>query len=118
MKIFLKIYIFLITFFSLAPIHFIIPNFSDEKQWSLPIFILIPPDKITHFLMYFLLSFFLQKEYSRNDKTFIFAVSYGILMEIIQFFIPYRSFEFFDILANSLGAAIPYLLIHLKKPAA
>ncbi len=47
-------------------------------------------------------------------KTFIaimiMSITYGIIMEIIQhYFIPFRSFEAGDILADSTGSLVGYL---------
>jgi VanZ family protein len=41
----------------------------------------------------------------------ILAVVYGILMELVQhFFIPLRSFDYGDIMANALGSTAAYLI--------
>lgn len=37
-------------------------------------------------------------------KAFLFAGSYGFLIEMIQYFIPYRQFDLFDILVNFTAA--------------
>lgn len=68
-------------------------------------------DKIIHFFMYFFLSFITAKTlYFKNKKRafcygFFYAFLLGILLEITQYFIPYRSFELGDILSNLLGSA-------------
>jgi len=65
-------------------------------------------DKVAHFIMYIFCSasfYFLQFRY-----YILFSISYGILMEIIQYFIPWRSFSIADIIANSIGA-VSFLLI-------
>ncbi len=71
-------------------------------------------DKLVHFIIYFFTSFisylyFLK--YIKNKKlltifSVLFAILYGIIMECIQYFLPYRSFSTGDIIANSLGAII------------
>ena len=39
------------------------------------------------------------------EKASIFiCISYGLLIEIIQFLLPYRTFSWLDVLANSFGA--------------
>ena len=63
-------------------------------------------DKIVHFIMYFFCAgifYFLKIKY-----YVLFAILYGFLIEIIQYFIPWRSFSLGDILANSLGAIAFY----------
>ena len=45
---------------------------------------------------------------------FLIACSYGIAMEYVQkYFIPFRDFDLYDILADVAGAAAGYLLVRL-----
>lgn len=77
-------------------------------------------DKLVHAIVYAVLSFFLYKAcrfYFSKRKAIIYAwliaVSYGLLMEIVQYsFFPNRYFELFDIFANIVGATINSLLIY------
>ena len=66
-------------------------------------------DKFYHMVMYFLLSF-LPFVYSINitKATFISLVSLliGIILECIQFFVPFREFSIMDICANELGVLL------------
>ena len=76
---------------------------------------LIPhSDKLVHLFLYTLFSFLLlieNKKSKRNIFLLLFAIIYGILMELLQhFFTSYRSFEFYDILANSFGAILGFIL--------
>jgi VanZ family protein len=65
-------------------------------------------DKVKHFFAYFLLSFLIFMS-TKNFKIAIFTAGiYGILMEALQFTIPFRSFSFLDILVNFLGAGLVY----------
>ncbi len=74
-------------------------------------------DKAVHVLTYFLLAFLAVNTFSRkkinNPKicSFFYAFSLGLFVEIVQYFLPYRSFEFWDILANLLGSFLGILLI-------
>jgi VanZ family protein len=47
---------------------------------------------------------------SKNKKVllylFIFVLAYSILLEIVQYFLPTRSFNWLDILANGVGVVI------------
>jgi VanZ family protein len=73
-------------------------------------------DKIVHVFLYFLLmiftyiSFAEQKIADLKDNlliySFIFTVLYGITDEIHQYFVPNRLFDFYDIVANTAGAAV------------
>ncbi|MBK3516610.1 VanZ family protein [Carboxylicivirga marina] len=95
--------IFIITVLSLV-------NTARIKPDNLPI---IPHfDKIVHFLMYFTLGFIFMFEYyihhhktiKRISKILILPLIYGGLMEILQYSItPYRSGDWWDMLANSCG---------------
>lgn len=65
-------------------------------------------DKFAHFGIYAVFSWILLSENKKNEKILIpllISISYGILMEILQYSLTtYRSFEVLDIVANSLGA--------------
>lgn len=80
-------------------------------------------DKIAHVFLYFILAVMIVKISLVNNKkfgflsAFIYSSCLGLLIEVIQFFLPYRSFESLDILANSLGSfmgVIIYRLIFIK----
>ena len=71
----------------------------------------LPIDKLAHFVMYGLTSIFLFR-YLASKKTgrgvfykaVFLAALYGAAMEVVQHFLPYRSFSFGDIAANTIGA--------------
>lgn len=64
-------------------------------------------DKIVHFGIYAILGFLLTIEPKiTNLKALIICACYGLLIEIIQIFLPWRSFEVADIIADTLGAAV------------
>jgi|TARA_B110000467_G_C18121055_1_gene367872 VanZ family protein len=46
-----------------------------------------------------------------NSFQFLFFIS--IFLEILHCFIPNRAFEFYDLLANSIGVILGYLFINL-----
>ncbi len=74
----------------------------------------LPIDKIVHFGMYAILSGLCLMAFKNwaNAKIFLFCLSFGILMEILQFaFFPGRYFEWSDIIANALGALVGMILI-------
>ena len=78
-------------------------------------------DKAAHFLMYFIFSVLWCGGLSniRSIKIFviIFSVSFGALMEIIQFYSSNgRTFEWDDIFANTLGVLAGILVFnHFNK---
>jgi VanZ family protein len=71
-------------------------------------------DKIVHFVFYFLFYFLWISYLKNNNQTrktqvilLLVAVSYGILMEVLQAVIGNnRSCDFFDAVANSFGAIL------------
>ena len=82
-------------------------------------------DKIVHFAMYFFLMSVLILEHRKNLKNpwnlFLLALiplSYGILMEILQFLVTStRSADIYDALADAAGAFAAALLWLIFKPA-
>jgi len=79
-------------------------------------------DKLVHFLFYFvmqiLLCFALCKSYNLIKYLYIllFTLSYGIIIELLQEKITTtRSGDFYDFLANALGAITAFLLLFLTK---
>jgi len=66
-------------------------------------------DKIIHFLIYTLLAFLAINTFKISSgkncyiKVFLYCFFVGTLIECIQYFLPFRGFETFDILANSAG---------------
>lgn len=81
-------------------------------------------DKIAHFFIFSVLVFLMIIGFSKQYRfhflranaqrvSLISGISYGIVIEIIQQFIPGRSFELADIIANTLGCAIGFSLFYL-----
>lgn len=67
-------------------------------------------DKIIHVILYGMLSLLvlralmIEKAGQFRLISFLYAFSLGLLLEIVQIFLPYRSFELWDVLSNSLGS--------------
>ncbi|RYJ43342.1 VanZ family protein [Flavobacterium beibuense] len=78
-------------------------------------------DKIVHFTFYFVLVLLWNTSLKHHDNksklrlyVFLGAVFYGVLIEIFQkLFTLTRSFDFTDILANTLGAFLGTLIVWL-----
>ena len=103
-------YTILITVLSLVePVN--IPNLNTEFD-----------DKILHFLLYavFCLLWFLNLTYFKIKRS-LFAASaisilFGLIIELIQgVIIIYRTAEFLDVLANTMGVITMATLIYIKK---
>ncbi|MCK5097424.1 MAG: VanZ family protein, partial [Desulfobacteraceae bacterium] len=78
-------------------------------------------DKIVHFCFYFVLSLTIQYEIKKNIKLknylfiFIYAMVLGGLIEVIQeTFIVERGGDFFDLIADLLGAVIAFIFYKIK----
>lgn len=80
-------------------------------------------DKLVHACMYFVLTIAVLRPAVRTGikypylMIFFVLVLFGIGMEIIQYYLPYRSFELKDILFNILGCAggcVLYFFTRLK----
>ena len=74
-------------------------------------------DKFVHAFIYFYLT--LLGLFSRfNISELYIAINifmFGLLIEIVHYFHPFRYFEYFDLLANLIGVTIALLLISLKN---
>ena len=71
----------------------------------------LPVDKIVHFILYGMTSIFLFRHFVNKEtvnRAFYMSVAivslYGAAMEVVQYFLPYRSFSLGDMAANILGA--------------
>ena len=74
-------------------------------------------DKIVHVCIFgvlmILTSYGLYKLSSRRAVliAILYTCAFGITIELIQPFVPGRSFSYFDIIANTLGAAFGYMSV-------
>ena len=76
-------------------------------------------DKVFHILIYSLLAFLNLRALcaSKPDKSvlslkitaFTAAFSYGIMIEVYQYFLPARTMEILDVLSNGMGALLGIL---------
>lgn len=103
-------YTILTTFLSLVELGDI-PNLNTKFD-----------DKIAHFLFYaiFCLLWFLNLTYFKIKRSLIAAsaisILFGLIIEILQdLTTTYRTAEFLDILANTMGTIIMAALIYKKK---
>lgn len=72
----------------------------------------IEHDKLGHLFAYFVLMsniLIVRPRGSRHSLLFISAMGYGVIMEILQQFIPGREPSLVDIIANSSGALLALL---------
>jgi VanZ family protein len=63
-------------------------------------------DKVKHILAFYVLAFL--TDYSAPKVSFTLSkgltiLGYGLLIEVIQYFLPYREFSLFDLAADGIG---------------
>lgn len=107
----------------------VITLLSTKGNVPLPKFNLIGADKFGHAAAYCLLAWLIllgftwavparRFGFSQALGAFLFASGYGILMEFVQYtFFPNRFFEYDDMLANCIGAAIGWFVFVRIFPA-
>jgi len=92
LKLLFWIYVIIISYFSF------IPHSSPSIHYI---------DKIKHCLAFIVFAFLIQKSYKVNNLfTMVYVVLFGAFIEFVQFFIPYRSADVFDVLADVTGGLI------------
>tara|TARA_Y100000590_G_scaffold249727_1_gene280584 strand:+ start:1777 stop:2157 length:381 start_codon:yes stop_codon:yes gene_type:complete len=82
-------------------------------------------DKVVHFILFFIQSILITNtmyEYSdRNNRiiliaSIIFLLLFGLIIEIQQIYLPYRTFEIMDLIANFLGVLSgSFVVIYFRK---
>ena len=74
-------------------------------------------DKVLHFLCfsYLTLIAWLSRILNKDLHVYVIVLAYGILIEIVQRFLPYRSFEYLDIFADFVGIIAGLIIIKILK---
>ena len=90
-----------------------------KKLPSISWFHIYQIDKLVHISIFLVLSFLFCRAIS-NKKWFflvaLFCSFYGMIMEFVQEnYIPNRSFDFWDIVADTIGSFGVFILLNLKK---
>ncbi|MBD3264374.1 MAG: hypothetical protein GF375_04645 [Candidatus Omnitrophica bacterium] len=94
----------LVSYTALILVASLIPLNLPQKDYF------FSPDKLLHVFFYILLAFlatnlfFCKAKSYPGLKGFLYSFCLGLLIEGIQYFLPYRSFEAYDLLANLLGS--------------
>ena len=74
-------------------------------------------DKIFHFSAFLILAFFMdlsiKKPLLLSKAALFFLISYAFLIELVQYFLPYRSAEVLDFISDLSGILV-YLLFAPK----
>ena len=67
-------------------------------------------DKGIHIFVFTLLTIWVYGQLPSFIKVLMYISFYGIIIECIQYFSPYRTYELLDILANELGVILGILI--------
>ncbi len=73
-------------------------------------------DKVSHALAFLSLSFLADYSFPRSHfsiRKIVPVLAYGVLIEYIQYFLPYREFSLLDMVGNTVGLLIYILFIPL-----
>lgn len=75
-------------------------------------------DKANHIVAFFVLALVI--DFSFPDKRFNFVklvslMAYGVAIEFVQYFLPYRTSSFLDLVADSIGILCYWLAIPLIR---
>ena len=82
-------------------------------------------DKVVHFILFFIQSILITNtlyEYSDRNNRIILILSiillllFGLIIEIQQIYLPYRTFQIMDLIANLLGVLSgSFVVIYFRK---
>lgn len=73
-------------------------------------------DKIVHMAFHFVIAMWFLWAREKNITVILLSGGYGLLIEILQSFTRYRSFEWMDVAANLLGLVVALILYKLIFP--
>ena len=87
--------IFFVTFIMLAPPEWLFSSEIEEESTYI--------DKIIHMLVYAFLVLWFSGQVRMTLSFFVIVSFYGCIIEFIQYYLPYRSLEWLDLLFNQIG---------------
>lgn len=75
-------------------------------------------DKIIHFTLFFAWAIAVRYDFSNAKKipVFVLGILFSFITEILQLFAEDRSYDLYDMLADSLGLAMGLIVSHLVIP--
>jgi VanZ family protein len=75
-------------------------------------------DKANHFIAFFTLSLLLNRASSTTHariRNALSLVAFGMFIEVVQAFISYRSADYHDVIADSVGIMVFQILLSLHR---
>ena len=95
------------------------PNLSENPYFApMPSHLYTYASIINHFIAYFYLSMLGLCLYMRshNFQKIVFGLFFlSIFLEVLQFIVPFRAFEIYDVSANFVGVLVTYYLLKIYK---
>ena len=91
-------------------------NYPSLQPQITPNLILIVSSNLVYaFLIFSFVGFFTYKKSEKLNFLSIYLILLSIILEILHYFIPERSFEFSDLFGNLVGVIIVLIISYLYK---
>jgi VanZ family protein len=94
---------------------FLYNDVSLQPQITPNLNLKVSSNHVYAFLILSLIGFFTYKEIKKLKFLSIYLISLSIILEILHYFIPNRSFEFPDLFGNFMGVIIVIIIFYLYK---
>ena len=95
------------------------PNLAENPYFTpIPSHLYMYANILNHFIVYLYVSVLGLYLYlrSHNFQKIVFGLFFlSIFLEVLQFIVPFRTFEIYDVSANFAGVLVAYCLIKIYK---
>ena len=94
---------------------FLYNDTSLQPQITPNLNLIVSPNHVYAFLILSFVGFFTYKNFEQFRFLSIYLIFLSIILEILHYFIPERSFEFPDLFGNLVGVIIVIILFYFLK---
>ena len=94
---------------------FLYNNVSLQPQITPNLNLIVSSNHVYAFLILSLIGFFTYKKIDKLKFLSIYLILLSIILEILHYFIPDRSFEFPDLFGNLIGVIIVIIIFYFYK---
>ena len=94
---------------------FLYNNVSLQPQITPNLNLIVSSNHVYAFLILSLVGFFSYKKIEKLKFLSIYLILLSIVLEILHYFIPQRSFEFPDLFGNLMGVIIVIIIFYFYK---
>jgi VanZ family protein len=94
---------------------FLYNDASLQPQITPNLNLIVSSNHVYAFLILSLIGFFTYKKIEKLKFLSIYLIILSIILEILHYFIPERSFEFPDLFGNLIGVIIVIIIFYLYK---